>query len=146
MELPKDVHYLIVRHLPIDLRIALKVKPGKVRASEEVKKEIARMAKVANHPNKLRFTNVRTDKGVERMIVVHGWWHEGYIVYVDGEMTFREYEPFQYYYAISEDRRYYWGLESQRKFSSFHVGTLRNDMFFYYEDQMKEYERAGGPC
>lgn len=144
MELPKDVHYLIVKHLPMSLRIALKVKPGRVQmASEELRKTVERMAKVANHPNKLRLTDVRTDEGVEKMIVVHGWHYEGYIDM--RTRTVRSYKPFQYYYAITQDRKHKWCLEYQREFTSFNIGIRKNDMFFYYEDFLKEYEKEGGP-
>lgn len=141
MELPKDVHYLIVRHLPIDLRIALKVKPGRLYASEEVKKEVARMAKVANHPNKLRYTKVRTDKGVERMILVHGWHHE---IYLDREtQTWHHYEPIQYYYGISKDKKVYWCLKNSNTFSPFCVSSYRGQQNI--DDSLTEYEGKGGP-
>lgn len=54
-----DVLELILKRLPIETRVALGVRPDRVSASEEVTKTVSRMARVAAHPNRLRWTSAR---------------------------------------------------------------------------------------
>ena len=59
--LSTDVVTLILKKLPIETRVALRVEPNRVIVSADVSSTVARMARVAAHPNHLRWTWARID-------------------------------------------------------------------------------------
>lgn len=68
MELCGDIIELVLKRLPIEKRVALRVRPNRVVASDEVRDTISRMAKVAAHPNRLRWTLARVEGELVRVI------------------------------------------------------------------------------
>lgn len=67
--LDRDVLDIVLRKLPIDLRVALRVPPNQVVMSDDVRETLTRMARVAAHPNRLRYTWARV-KGVDNLVRV----------------------------------------------------------------------------
>ena len=68
MALCGDVVATVLKKLPIDTRVALGVEPNKVVASDCVRETAARIAKVAAHPHRLRWTWVRVEGKLVRVI------------------------------------------------------------------------------
>lgn len=64
-----DVLELILKRLPIETRVALRVLPNRVSAPAELTKTVARMARIAAHPNNLCFVLARV-KGHDKPIKV----------------------------------------------------------------------------
>ena len=57
--LPADVVNIVLRKLPVELRVALGVRPGKVRSTADVMNRVAARAGLEAHPYKLHLAKVR---------------------------------------------------------------------------------------
>lgn len=67
--LPEDVVNIVLRKLPVELRVALGVAPGKVHASADVMHRVAARAALEVHPRKLHRAKVRFGEDVLEAIV-----------------------------------------------------------------------------
>lgn len=149
MNLPKDVQYLIVRNLPIEKRMELRVKPGRVQATPLVKETVSLMAKVANHPNHVRLTRVRTGETTVETLIVYS--EKKYLSYIESQDPFviRRYEPnitFIHYHATSLDYKKFWYLEHDDNFRPFCTAKhFNHDMFTDSIEMIREYLSFGGP-
>jgi hypothetical protein len=140
-----DVIELILKKLPIETRVALRVPPNKITPSKDVSDTIARMVRVAMHPHRLRWTwaRVEGEKDLVRCISMMGMTRK---MKAGTSLTVPEYhEPEPWYTWISACRTkrlapgwYY--------FSPLPYSSGMRDVFQWHIDNLAEYERHGEIC
>jgi hypothetical protein len=134
----RDVVEIILSKLPIDLRLPLRVPPNKVIPAPEVVDTLCRMARVASHPNQLRWTWARIEgvQGIVRIISYMVMQSE--CTYVEGESS----DPKPSYNYMSACRTKYPAVGNDEFNPLVYVHGC-NDVPPLVADELSAYERIG---
>ena len=137
-----DVLELILKKLPIETRLALRVRPNRVTPSDTVAKTVARMARIAAHPNHLCWVLARVE-GHDKPVKLSSFME----MCIDSHSPTGEYMPRYFYATPCKTMRL---RTSDHVFSPFlywdFMTAPLGENYGWHLDYLNEVEKHGKAC
>lgn len=138
VKLNRDVLEIVLKKLPIETRVSLRVPPNRVTVSDDVAETISRMVRVAMHPNRLRYTWARVEGELELVRCVSMMHMTVFPDSVNGD-------PEPWYRWISADRKQILH-PGWYEFCPIPQSYGTSDVFQWQLDELTECESRGAIC